>query len=199
MIETPEENVTNVEETEAKKSRRQLRREVGLARKQEVLKLINQYNEEMLVDGSSSITLEELAELEDEYSILEDRYPEKIIEEAKDTSWISKVSWWMFVYPFFVVFLNIPALIKVIGLEVLYFISYKLPNMANTAPVWLLLGLTLYTIPIVLLVITWTIYGLIQNKDNKRMFGYIFILHGVLFLAANLFLLFDFVLPIVNY
>ena len=72
MIEIPEENVTNVEETEVKKSKRQIRREVGLERKQEVLRLINQYNEEMLVNGSSSITLEELADLEDEYSILED-------------------------------------------------------------------------------------------------------------------------------
>jgi len=198
MIENREENVTNVEEVVEKKSKRQIKREAGLARKAEVLRLINQYNEEILVNGTSSITVEELADLEDEFAILEDRYPEKQFEEAKDTSWLAKISWWMFVYPLIILFMNIPALIKVIGLEVLYFISYRLPNMANTAPLWLILAITLYTFPIIFLVITWTIYGFIQKRENKIWFGFVFIFHGVLFLASNLFLLIDFYLPIIN-
>jgi len=176
---------------------RKTKKTIALERKEEILKTINQYNEEILTNGVSEISESLVEELEEEYAILDDEYPEKVVEEYKE-SWFSRVSWWILAYPFLITFLTLPSMVKIIGLEVHYVIRRVVPNMPVLSALWFYLAVILFLYPIIILVITWTINGFIKKSENKRAFKWVFIYHIAYFVITTLWILFDFYLPTIG-
>ena len=172
-------------------------KEKALKRKKEILSILNKYNEDMLDEGASDMAEATILDLEEEYAILEDAYPEKAESEAQE-SWVSRVSWWIILYPILVTFLTMPALVKIVGLEINEIIKTLIPNMPALSGLWFYLAVILFLYPIVMVVITWTIHGFIRKSENKRFFKWVFLYHILYFIGTTLFLFFDLYLPIVR-
>ncbi len=174
---------------------------------EEVFNKINNYNEQLLTDGTPSISDEEYQELQDVYEMLESKLGLSLTEEIekkhemehekeeakkpKKLEWLNRINHFyylsgiiamLFTNFWFLVFMGIKIINKFIEND-------KITSITEKADVWKLVGInTIYPLIIlaVMSLIWLTFIGNHKNKkENKRLYLIVYIIFVVYLIAMT--------------
>lgn len=184
--------------------------EEAILRKEEVLSLINEYNEAYFKGEKPNLSDDELALLQEEYQILSDIVIEKPadkiedseIEEAKSrVNFLDKINPFIWIYAFFVLIFSSWFMIEFMGNEIFEFIFTKkwIKNYENKFLLQMVIFWSFYTFPLLIFLLNFLVKLFFRkNKLNNKAFWWFILVHFLYLILNFSIIYFDKLYPIIK-
>lgn len=159
---------------------------------------IDQIEDKALKEMDDSLYDEEYYQLKDEYrQIVKERKALKKELKSKDTSFLSKVSVWVVLYGVASLIVSFPLIAGNLWLDfaniLIESLSGAFENLSSGDFLYkIVLFLIIFSLPLLINVITWTIYiNLIKSKEDKKVFCGFWIAQGIMSLGMIIYMCFQ--------
>jgi len=184
--------------------------EEAILRKEEVLSLINEYNEAYFKGEQPNLSDDELALLQEEYQILSDIVIEKPIEKIEDSeieevksrvNFLDKINPFIWIYAFFVLIFSSWFMIEFMGNEIFKFIFTKewIKNYENKFLLQMVIFWSFYSFPLLIFLLNFLVKLFFRkNKLNNKAFWWFILVHFLYLILNFSFIYFDKLYPIIK-
>ncbi|MBQ8293059.1 MAG: hypothetical protein IJX78_04525 [Bacilli bacterium] len=164
-------------------------REEAIERKEELLKKLNQYNEDYF-SGNTTYTEEEINLIKEEYDFLDDYVEvdaEFVMEEATEKTFFDKVNIFVWIYALFVFFSGLYFLQQLVGFEV-FKVAYTAGLFENISNILKYIGIVscyvIYPVLLIIISIILKLFAFKKTEEDKKAFKWVF-LGQIIYILIN--------------